>query len=120
MDPFGAGAALPQSIPPGHITSAHLTGKDKARIKINVAAHQEKENEKTGKREAEEEEKSIRPISEMLRAAVMRSVGGQHGEKMIGERQGTPTAISSDPKRGRGPYHHSEAAVDWCRFINVR
>ena len=26
-----------------------------------------------------------------------------------------PTAISTQPKRGRGPHHHVEAAVDWCR-----
>ena len=27
---------------------------------------------------------------------------------------GRPTAISTQPKRGRGPHHHVEAAVDWC------
>ena len=52
MDPFGAGAALHRPTPPGDITSAHITGKDVNRVRINVAAHQEKkENEKTsGKR----------------------------------------------------------------------
>ena len=26
------------------------------------------------------------------------------------------TAILTQPKRGRGPHHHVEAAVDWCRI----
>ena len=56
MDPFGAGAALNRPALLGHISSAHCTGKDEARVK--VAGHQEKEkNEKTrkGKRKAKEE-----------------------------------------------------------------
>ena len=32
---------------------------------------------------------------------------------------GRPTAISTQPKRGRGPHHHVEAAVDWF-FSNWR
>ena len=39
--------------PPGHICSAHRTGKDGARVRINASAHQEKvknEEIKTGKR----------------------------------------------------------------------
>ena len=27
---------------------------------------------------------------------------------------GKPTAILTQPKRGRKPHHHVEAAVDWC------
>ena len=27
---------------------------------------------------------------------------------------GRLTIISTEPKRGRGPHHHVEAAVDWC------
>ena len=27
---------------------------------------------------------------------------------------GRLTTISTEPKRGRGPHHHVEAAVDWC------
>ena len=38
--------------PPGHISSAHRTRKDGARVGINATAHQKKKNEgtKTGKR----------------------------------------------------------------------
>ena len=47
---------------------------------MNVAAHQDKEkNEKTGKREAEES----RPILKKLRATLLRSFRGPHGEKMV-------------------------------------
>ena len=28
---------------------------------------------------------------------------------------GNPTDISTQPKRGLGPHHHVEAAVDWCK-----
>ena len=28
---------------------------------------------------------------------------------------GRPTAILTQPKRGRGPHQHVETAVDWCR-----
>ena len=28
-----------------------------------------------------------------------------------------PTAILTQPKRGWGPHHHVEAAVDWCSSI---
>ena len=60
MDPFGAGAALHQLAPPGHISSAHRSGKDGARVGINVTAHQEKkknEETKTGKRRTGEKKK---------------------------------------------------------------
>ena len=47
---------------------------------MNVAAHQEKEkNEKTGKRKAGEG----RPILKELRATLLRSFRGLHGEKMV-------------------------------------
>ena len=32
---------------------------------------------------------------------------------------GRPTAILTQPKWGRGPHHHVEAAVDWCRGIEI-
>ena len=47
---------------------------------MNVAAHQEKEkNEKTGKRKAGED----RPILKRLRATLLRSIMGLHGENMV-------------------------------------
>ena len=57
MDPFKAGAALHRPTPPGHISSAHCTEKDGARVRINATTHQEKETENTDKRDAEEEKK---------------------------------------------------------------
>ena len=49
MDPFGAGTALHRSALPEHFLRA-LNSKDEARIRMNVAAHQGK-NEKRGKKE---------------------------------------------------------------------
>ena len=47
---------------------------------MNVATHQEKEkNEKTFKRKAGED----RPILKRLRAALLRSLRGLHGKKMV-------------------------------------
>ena len=45
---------------------------------------------------------------------------GQHGEKMdcIKEVLGV-TAISTQPKRGQGPYYHVEAAVEGLRHRNM-
>ena len=36
-----------ENTPPGHISSAHRTGKDGYRVGMNVAPHQEKKNEET-------------------------------------------------------------------------
>ena len=97
-------------------------GKDRTRVKMNVAAHQEKEkNEKTFKRKAGED----RPILKRLRATLLRSFRGLHGEKMVCVR-GVPGVTGTlgkanshfDPTQtGRGPHHHVEAAVDWCSSI---
>ena len=71
---------------------------------MNVSAHQEKEkNEKTLKRKAGED----RPILKRLRATLLRSFRGLHGEKMVCVRgvpgvlgpSGRPTAILTQPKR---------------------
>ena len=65
MDPFGAGAALQQPTPPGHISSAHYTGKDGARVRINVGGHQEKEkNENASKRDAGEKRREATNFKE--------------------------------------------------------
>ena len=51
-----------------------------------------------------------------LCAALLRSFRGQHSEKMKGSARGNwdprknPTVILTQPKRGRGPHHHVEAA----------
>ena len=89
---------------------------------MNVAIHQEKENnEKTVKRKAVED----RPILKRLRATLLRSFRGLHGEKMVCVR-GVPGVAGIlgkannhfDPTQtGRGTHHHDEAAVDWCSSI---
>ena len=87
---------------------------------MNVATHQEKD-EKTFKRKAGED----RPILKRLRATLLRSFRGLHGEKMVWVR-GVPVVTGTlgkanshfDPTQtGRGPQHHIEAAVDWYSSI---
>ena len=91
---------------------------------MNVATHQEKEkNEKTFKGKAGED----RPILKRLRATLLQSFKGLHGEKMICVRGvhgviGTLGKANShfDPtKTDRGPHHYVEAAVDWCSSISL-
>ena len=88
---------------------------------MNVATHQEKEkNEKTFKRKAGEDWPNLK----RLRATLLRSFRGLHGEKMVCVR-GVPRVTGTlgkakshfDPTQtGWGP-HHVEAAVDWCSSI---
>ena len=89
---------------------------------MNVATHQENEkNEKTFKRKAGED----RPILKRLRATLLRSFKGLHGEKIVCVRRvprvtGTLGKANShfDPTQtDRGPHHHVEAAVDWYSSI---
>ena len=91
---------------------------------MNVATHQETEkNEKTFKRKAGED----RPILKRLRATLLRSFRGLHGEKMVCVRgvpgvTGTLGKINShfDPTQtGRGPHHHVEAAVDCSLYMYI-
>ena len=89
---------------------------------MNVVTYQEKEkNEKTFKRKARED----RPILKRLRATLLRSFRGLHGEKMLCVR-GVPGVTGTlgkanshfDPTQtGQGLHHHVEAAVDWCSSI---
>ena len=91
---------------------------------MNVATHHEKEkNEKTSKRK--EGVKRRQPILKRLRATLLRSIRGLHGEKMVYVR-GMPRVAGTigkanshfDPTQtGRGPHHYVEAAVDWCSSI---
>ena len=91
---------------------------------MNVAAHQEKEkNKKTGKRKAGEERRQTN--LKRLRATLLRSFKGLHGEKMVCVR-GVPGVTGTLGKAnshfnpiqtGRGPHHHIEAAVDWYSSI---
>ena len=122
MNLIRASAALHCPTPPGHISSAHQTGKAKTKVWMNVATHQENEkNEITVKRKAGEN----RPISKRLRATLLRSFRGLHGEKMVCVR-GVPGVTETlgkanshfDPTQtGRGTHHHVEPAVDWCSSI---
>ena len=67
-------------------------------------------------REKQEKTENRRPISKKLRAVLLRSFRGQHGEKLFcARREPEVTGIFSkaySPKRSRGPRHHVEAAVD--------
>ena len=92
---------------------------------MNVAAHQEKEkneNTKMGKRKAGE---NRRLILKKLRAVLLRSFRGQHGKKMVCVRGvsgvtgtlGKANSHFDSTKRGWGPHHHVEVAVDWCSLI---
>ena len=93
---------------------------------MNVTAHQEKENnEETKKSKRREGEKKKRKQAADLEGAVCcpsAVVQGGAQRKKKGEFRGKPgpsrrpTAILTQPKRGRGPHHHVEEAVDWCRL----
>ena len=86
MNPFAAGAALHQATSPGHIASAHRTGEDGARVRMNVSARQDKEKiEKAGKGEAVEERKQSTDFKEaaFCPSAVVQRAARQ---KMVGVR----------------------------------
>ena len=71
---------------------------------MNVAAHQEKKNnEDTGRRKAGKER---RQMTDFKKAACCPSA--------IVQGEGKPTAILTQPKRGRGPHHHVEVVVNRC------
>ena len=50
---------------------------------MNIAAHQGKEEENTGKKQTVEERKQSTDFKNRLRAVFLRSFGGQHGQKMV-------------------------------------
>ena len=75
MDLVGTGAALHWLAPPGHISSAHRTGKDGARVGMNITAHQQKKNKetKTGKRkQATDFKEAVRCPSAVVQRAALR------------------------------------------------
>ena len=55
--PIWSRCSIELTCPPDHISSAHRAGKDGARVVMNVTAHQEKKETKTGKRRAGEKRK---------------------------------------------------------------
>ena len=73
-------------------------------------------------REGQEKRKSENrpPILKKLCAALLRSFRGQHSEKIKGSARGVwdprkgQQPFRSNPN-GRGPHHHVEVTVDWCR-----
>ena len=102
MDPFGASAALHGLAPSGHISSAHRARNDRARVGMNVTAHQEKEeNEETkkGKRGAGENK---RPILKKLCAALLRSFRGQHSVPGVTGTLGKATSHFDQTQTGSG------------------
>ena len=91
---------------------------------MNVAAYQKKmKNKKTGKRKAGEErrqadfkEAGCYP-SAVIQGAARQKMVCMRGVPGVAGLSGKPTAILTQPKRGWGPHHHVEAAVDWCSSI---
>ena len=95
---------------------------------MNVATFQpKKKNEKTGKRDTEEERKQATDFKEAA-CCPFTVVQGQLVKKMVcvkgvpgqlgsSER---PTAISTQPKCGRVPHRHVEAAPDLWRVFKSR
>ena len=90
---------------------------------MNATAHQEnKKNEekKTGVKKAENRRrqstafrKAVCCPSAVVQGVARRKNGSREVPGQLGPSR-RPTAISIQPKRGRGPHHHVEAAVDWC------
>ena len=70
-------------------------------------------------------EREKRPILKRLRATLLRSFRGLHGEIMVCVRGvpgltgtlGKTNSYFDSTQTGRGPHHHVEAAVDWCSSI---
>ena len=96
------------SIAPTFLSRLHyqctLNREGGARIRMNVAANQEKENEDVGKREAGEEERKQSTDFREGGAALLGSFNGQHGEKMACVR-GVPevTGTLKQANSGFGP-----------------
>ena len=76
-------------------------------------------------RKRQEKREDRRLIFNTLRATLLRSFKRLHSEKRVCVRgvpgklgpSGWPTAILTQSKRGWGPHHHVEVAVDWCSSI---
>ena len=74
------------------------------------------------RRARERKKRENRTILKRMRTTLLRSFRGLHGETMVCVREapgvtGTLGKTNSQPKRGWGPHHHVEAAVDWCSSI---
>ena len=73
------------------------------------------------RRAREKQKRENRPISKRLRATLLRSFRGLHGEKMVCVRTGTLGKAKSHfnpTQTSWGPHHHVEAAIDWCSSIS--
>ena len=95
---------------------------------MNVTAHQEKEKNKetkTGKKKAGKDRIQATNFREAV-CFPFAVVQGKAQQKMKGSARGNwdpqegQQPLSIQPKRGQGPHHHVEAAVDWCRSIQYR
>ena len=98
---------------------------------MNVTAHQEKEkNEETrmGKRKVGEGRGQATDFEEAVSCSSAVVQGGSMAKRMVCARGvlgitgifRKATTISIQLKRGRGPHHLFEAAVDWCRVVLPR
>ena len=76
-------------------------------------------------REKQEKGEDREPILEKLRAALLRSFKDSTAKKWCvqGECPGQlgplrrPTAVLTQPKRGRGLHHYVKAALHWCKIF---
>ena len=72
-----------------------------------------------------QESREDRLILKRLRATLLRSFRGLHGEKIVCVRGvpgvtgtlGKANSHFNSTQTGLGPHHHVEAAVDWCSSI---
>ena len=91
---------------------------------MNVAAHQEKEeNEKTGKRKAGVRRRQANfKEAACYPSAVVQGAARQKNGLCVGVPEVTGTFGKANShfnptQTGPGPHHHVEAAVDWCSSI---
>ena len=72
--------------------------------------------EKRKRKQATDFEKAVCCPTAIVQGAAERKNKGECPGYV--EPSGSPTTISTQPKRGREPHHHVEAAVDWCNIIS--
>ena len=102
------------SIAPIYPTKSHfqrtLSRERRARVRKNVAAHQEKDK-KTGKRKAGEERRREINFKELC-AALLQSLRGQHGEKMVCV--GRSAWGNWNPRKGQQSFRPNPNGVGDC------
>ena len=93
-----------------------------ARVRMNVAAHQEKEKTKMSKRKAGEERRQATDFKEavccpsaVVQGAAWQKNGFCEGSAWGNWNLGKVNSHFYPNQMASGRHHHVEAAVDWCR-----